>query len=45
MNIRVKLYLTMNLIAIALICFIGLNIDGASDTDIAINRALIEAQQ
>jgi hypothetical protein len=45
MNIRVKLYLIMNLIAIGLICFIGLNIAGATATDIAIKRAIIEAQQ
>jgi hypothetical protein len=45
MNIRVKTIIMLNLIAISMIVYIGLNMNGATATEISIQRALIEAQQ
>jgi DhnA family fructose-bisphosphate aldolase class Ia len=43
MNNRVKTIIALNLIAISMIVYIGLNMSGASANEIGIQRALIEA--
>ena len=45
MNIRVKTIIVLNLIAISMIIYIGMNMSGASAMEQGIQRALIEAHQ